>query len=257
MRNTKIVLLSLAFGLLLAGTARALDLTSAKSYFLNADYAASIKECEKILAQTNYSPEMDSVYYILGLSYLKEGNYLRAEDIFEIIIEEFPKSSFIPNALLSWGDAAFLRGNYTQARTRYQGLLKEPSYRQMRPQAYFRLSKCATKEGDTQNAQMYLMRLAHDFPESASKNLGEDDLFKLDKLYYSIQVGFFYNKRYAHSLIIRLGRKGYRSYLEETPADTSNAKSYRVKVGKFRQYKEALAVSKKLAEQGYPTKITP
>lgn len=87
--------------------------------------------------------------------------------------------------------------------------------------------------------------------------MGEDDLFKLDKLYYCVQVGFFYNKHYAHSLIIRLQKKGYRGYLEETPADTSNARSYRVKVGKFRQYKEALAVSKKLTEQGYPTKITP
>lgn len=102
MRYNRIALLFLIFPFLFPRAAHALDLRNAKSYFLNGDYAASIKECEKILAQTSYSPEMDSVYYILGLSYLKEGNYLRAEDIFEIVIKEFPASTFVPDAFLSW-----------------------------------------------------------------------------------------------------------------------------------------------------------
>jgi len=55
---------------------------------------------------------LDELYYLLSLSYLKDGNYLRASDIFEIILREFKGSRFKEDALLALGDTYFLRGDY-------------------------------------------------------------------------------------------------------------------------------------------------
>ncbi|MBN1913662.1 MAG: hypothetical protein JW788_04610 [Candidatus Omnitrophica bacterium] len=49
--------------------------------YLSGDYKAAISEGEKILAQAKDQDGLDELYYILALSYMKEGNYLRASDI--------------------------------------------------------------------------------------------------------------------------------------------------------------------------------
>lgn len=103
----------------------ALNLDQAKIYFLKGDYQSCINECENILAHSGYSRDLDKLYYILGLSYLKQGNLLRTSDIFEIIIKEFKDSDFTEEAILGLGDIYFLRANYDNAQTKYKQILRE------------------------------------------------------------------------------------------------------------------------------------
>ncbi len=104
--------------------AYALDLDKARAYFLSGDYAACINECERILAGAGHSKGVDELYYLLGLGYLKEGNFSRAEDIFNIVLKEFPKSAFKDEAALGLGDTYLLREQYAQAQKHYRQLLK-------------------------------------------------------------------------------------------------------------------------------------
>ena len=80
--------------------AYALDLDKLKAYFLSGDYKSAITEGERVLAKVEDSGPIDELYYILGLSYLKDGNYLRASDIFEIILNECKGSHFKDDAIL-------------------------------------------------------------------------------------------------------------------------------------------------------------
>ncbi|MCX5713505.1 MAG: outer membrane protein assembly factor BamD [Candidatus Omnitrophica bacterium] len=130
----------LTLGLFLAH-ASDLDLDKVKIYFLNQDYKLAISEGEKILANAGNSTKgLDELYYILGLSYLKDGNILRASDIFEIILNEFKVSNFKEEASLGLADTYFLRENYNEAQARYNKLLNDnPKTRLITPIYYRRL----------------------------------------------------------------------------------------------------------------------
>jgi len=155
--------------------AYALDLQQPKQYFLEGDYKAAIKEGEKILAEADYVPDLDELYYILGLSYFKDGNYLRASDIFEIILNEFKESNLKDEAALGSADAYFALGDSKKAESIYQELS--------------RLS-----------------------PES---KIREQAVTRLNQIFYTVGAGIFSKKLNAQNLAQTLISKGYPALVEE------------------------------------------
>ena len=60
-------------------SAYALNLDSLKANLLKGDYKAAISEGERLVARDQRS---DELYYLLGLCYLKDGNFLRSSESF-------------------------------------------------------------------------------------------------------------------------------------------------------------------------------
>ncbi len=118
----------------------ALNLDKIKVHFLAGDYKSAILEGEKLLAGEAQSGRSDELYYILGLSYLKDGNYLRASDIFEIILKEFKNSAFKEEASLGLGDTYFLKGDYGQAEGYFRELINNNPATKLKAQVCYRLS---------------------------------------------------------------------------------------------------------------------
>jgi len=236
-----------------------LNLDKLKSDFLRGDYKSVILEGEKLLACYNRASDLDALYYILGLSYLKEGNYLRASDIFEIILKEFKGSSFKEEARLGLGDTYFLKGDYDKAEECYKELINNNPNSKVKAQIYYRLSQIGAKLGDTQKAKEYLAKLKENFPLNMESRLNKDLSLFLDSsldFYYTIQVGSFSSIINAKNLTQKLIQQGYPAYVEE--ASASDGKTiYRVRVGKLRLRQEACDLEKKLFQEGYPTKICP
>ncbi|MFH1888511.1 MAG: SPOR domain-containing protein [Candidatus Omnitrophota bacterium] len=241
--------------LLLAGNAYCMSLSQAKAYFIKGDYKSAVSEGERILAgYTGHHDNLDELYYILGLAYLKDGNYLRASDIFEIILEEFRNSSFKDEARLGLGDSYFLRGDYVKAQSCYELLLKSSPGTKLKPLIYYRFSQVGIKGGDTRQAKEYLDKLKTDFPYSPETRL-YDDLYAFTDIYYTVQVGSFVNLANARNLCDKLTGRGYDAYFEE--ADMNGTKTYRVKVGKLKSRQDAIDLKSRLSSDGYPTKIIP
>ncbi len=236
-------------------TGYCLSIDKVKFYFLNADYKSAISEGEKVLKGSDTrSPNLAELYYILGLSYLKDGNYLRASDIFEIILKEFKDSLFTEEAKLALGDTYFLKGDYDKAQGYYNELISSNPRTKLKAMAYYRLSQVGFKKGDTQAAKEYLDKLKTDFPSSLEIKLNKD-LYALSDIYYTVQVGSFINTVNARNLRDKLISKGYDAYLQD--ADTNGVKTYRVKVGRLKSRPEASQLENKLSSEGYPTKIIP
>jgi tetratricopeptide (TPR) repeat protein len=275
--------------------AYALNLDSLRVYFLNGEYKACISEGEKILAGASSSKDLDEVYYLLGLSYLKDGNYLRASDIFEIIINEYRRSEFREEARMGLGDSYFARGDYQKALNSYKGLLQDNSRSKLKPALYYRLSQLGKRTGDSRSQQEYLLKLKDEFPQSLEALINKDflpgsanismsmnkpvpleakpatnapdvqtkpDLFveagtnhEIITGAYSVQVGAFSSLNNARSLTFKLKAQGYGSYISE--AASGNKKIYKVRVGGYPGRTEAKAAEKKLQLQGYSTKIIP
>jgi tetratricopeptide (TPR) repeat protein len=244
---------AVCFIILLPAVSFALNLDKLKTSFLNAEYDEAIKEGENILSRQGYSRDMDELYYLLGLSYLKVGNFLRASDIFEIILREFKESGFKAEAQLGLGDTFFLRGDFTAAEQQYQEILDNFPEANLKAALYFRLSQIAVKKGDAQQARSYSERLKQECPLSLEVRIDKDIV--LADFFYTVQVGSFSKSLNAQSLVRKLKNKGYAAYLEEF--ESAKKMNFRVRVGKVNSRKEAEALAKKLALEGYPTKIFP
>ena len=250
-----ILFCALLFGFL--PNAYALDLDKAKAYFLSGDYNSAISEGERLLAGYSSAANSDELYYILALSYMKDGNYLRASDIFEIILKEFKQSSFRDEATLGLGDTYFLRGEYDKAKAYYQELLNINGRGKLVPSAYYRLSQCAFKQGNSAEGKEYLNKLKEGFPLNPELILNRDLCFLPDPsdFYYTVQVGAFSSLENARRLTDKLVQGGYPAYLQEL--DSPGKPSYRVRVGKFKLRQEAAEWNDKLTQEGYPTRICP
>jgi len=238
--------------------AYALGLEKIKVDILKEDYKAAITEGEKILAQVRPDTAgLDELYYILGISYLKDGNYLRASDIFEIILNEFKKSKFHDQAKLGLADTFLLRDNLDQAENNYKELIEKNS--KLSQEAYYRLSQIAFKRGDTDQGKEYLSKLNKDFPFDAQSSLEKpaptQAVSAPVEFYYSVQVGSFGKEENAKNLRDKLNGASYEAYIEETGSDAE--KVFRVKAGKLKTLPEAQELAIKLAKEGYPTKICP
>ncbi|MCX5701708.1 MAG: tetratricopeptide repeat protein [Candidatus Omnitrophica bacterium] len=245
-------LYALSFALLTY--AYALNIDKVKINFLEGDYQSAILEGEKILANNDSLPESDELYYVLGLCYLKDGNYLRASDIFEIIIKEFDDSAFKEEAKLGLGDTYFLRGYYDEAQIYYKELLDSNPKTKLKPAIYYRISQALLKEGDTERAKKYLDGLKKDFPANLEARIN-NDLYSLTDIFYTVQVGSFTKPINAKNFCNKLINEGYDAYIEES--GMNEKKIYRVRVGKLKLRKEAEQLKNKLSSKGYPTKIFP
>jgi len=253
----KNILFSLLFccGLFLVilSKAEALNLEKARFCFLNGDYSACINEGEKILAGSSYSRDVDSLYYLLGLSYLKEANFLRASDIFEIILTEFKNSRFQEEARLGLSDTYFLRDEYNKAAGFYKDLLSKNSRTKFAGLLYYRLSQCAFKTGNASEGRDYLSKLKDQFPLNLEVMINKDLGSPVN--YYTVQVGSFSNIKNAKNLESKLIQKNYQAYTEES--SFRGKVSYRVRVGRFASRSDAINLADKLSREGYPTKICP
>jgi len=256
----KFLVLSFSFALCalsftLIANAYAFNLDKMKARFLSSDYKQAIIEGEKAIAGIEHSTDgLDELYYLLGLSYLKDGNYLRASDISEIILREFKGSRFKEDALLALGDTYFLRGDYQNANAQYRKVIDGNPSSKLRFTAYYRISQCALKTGDTQQAKEYLSRLKEEAPESF-EFISNKDLDTSCDIYYTVQVGSFSSSTNAQNFMQKLIQNGYPAYLEE--AKTQDNVTYRVRIGKFKLRQETQELENKLTQEGYPTKIYP
>ncbi len=237
-----------------AGSLSALNIERAKIPFLSGDYKTAITEGERILTLSGNAPGLDELYYILGVSYLKDGNYLRASDIFEIILKEFKDSKFAEDAEFGLGDAYYLKGDYTKAEEYYKELLKRNPRGKLCASLYYRLSQTAVKRGDTQQAKEYLDKLKNEFPLNLDIRANEE-LKSISDIYYSVQVGSFSSSTNASNLCNRLIKKGYTAYVQEVAREGD--KIYRVKVGRTKLRSEAVELKNKLSLEGYPARICP
>jgi len=236
----------------------ALNLESVKINFLSGDYESAILEGEKILAGAGQAAGLDELYYFLGLSYLKDGNYLRASDIFEIILSEYKDSAFNEDALLGLGDTYFLRADYDKAEEYYNKLVNSNPRTKLKAQVYYRLSQIGFKKGDTQQAKEYLDKLKNNFSLNLEAKMNQD-LPPISEsalgFYYTVQVGAFSKKANAQNLTQKLINLGYPAFIDEMAS--ADKGTYRVRVGKLKMRQEAVELEKKLSQKGYPTKICP
>jgi len=226
---------------------------------MKGDYKSAVIEGEKALSRSGNSKDLDELYYILGLSYLKDGNYPRASDNFEIILNEFKGSALREEARLGLGDAAFLSSDLDKAQAIYDGILDSNPHSKLRAKIYSRLSLVAFKKDQAAKGKEYRDKLAAAFPANNEGGAPDEALTSGQEAgdnYYKVQAGSFSSNRNANNLSDILVKKGYPAFVE-VGLSSKFAKIYRVKIGRLKSREEALNLEERLSREGYPTKVLP
>jgi len=251
-QKDRIYLISLIL-FIFPGICLAMDMDSLKADFLQGNYRRVIFEGQAQVDRINIG-NTDELNYILGLSYLKEGNALSAQDCFKRILSN-QNSKFFNEAKMSLADVYLMQSQFQQAENIYNKIIEDDPNNNLKASLLYRLNQLEIKKGNAQQGNNYYIKLKKDFPLSPelrqNKGLGLPKAAVIDSGQYSVQVGFFQNIENANNLKIKLLSKGFSAYLESSGA------GFRVKVGKFNSQQEALDLEKKLSHEGFPTKICP
>lgn len=252
-------------------------LSAVKIMFMESDYKGAIKKGESLLSGAAKQEQwLDELYYYLGLSYMKTGAYMRAADIFAIIINEFPESAFHEQSYVSVVDSEVLSGDYETARKYAEEFLKKyrkSSYRgkvkermvvidsklrgqnkalapktsaEQRPAPVYEKKAPAiapSKKYETGDLQLLLS------PEVLEQSASSSGVF-------AVQVGAFSSKQNADALANKLSLKGYKVFII-TAHPSEKHTVYKVRVGGYATKAEAASAARVLSQRGYPTKILP
>jgi len=228
-----------------------------EQYFVTGDYEDTVREGVKLLGT---SQEKDKLFYMIGTSLNKLGRYDLARKNFGTLIDTFPRSDFAPLAQLGIADSYYLGGDYKNAVSEYEKYITKYPGSQGAATAYFRIAKCAQKEGRWQEARNYYRKVKSDFPASFEAQMASQALSE-ETLYFTVQVGSFNKKANALKLCDELVKKGYDTSIVKAKGkvllEEKGEESYKVRVGKLNTKEEAEDLAKRLRADGLPTKVLP
>jgi tetratricopeptide (TPR) repeat protein len=196
----------------------------------------------------------DELSYLLGLSYLKEDKLEQAQEYFQRILSK-PISKFKPQAALSSADIYLIKGQFQKAEDIYNKLLEDSPGTSLRAGILYRLSESGYRKGNKEQHNEYLLKLKREFPLSlelrSAKGMPRSEPFLNEIGEFSVQVGFFVKSLNAVNFKDKLLAMGYAAYVEGSSA------GYRVRVGRFKTQAEALDAENKLSREGFSTKLCP
>lgn len=214
----KKMILALVFVAFFSNISLALNIDKVKINFLSGNYAEVIREAEAIIAKGHYSSEL---YYFLGLSYLKRGEFIKARESFKVVVGNFKDTRFKEESRIGMADTYLLSADTSNAKNIYKSILADNPATKYKGEIDQRLNN---------------------IPDLEASGV------------YSVQVGSFANKDNARNLSYKLNSYGYPAYIEEGGLPN---KSYKVRVGRLTSLEEAKVLERRLSKEGYPTKICP
>lgn len=238
--------------------AQAEGIDNLKADFLRGNYRRVIFEAQKF-SGTNSSYDAQELNYILGLSYLKEGDFEKARESFERILNS-PSSKFKAPANLGIADVYLAAGRFKEAEDIYAQIIADNPDTSQKASILYRQSQLEFSKGDIRQGNECLLKLKKEFPLSPELSLtGGFSLISppapvppvKDGAEYFVQIGFFTDKVNANRVKNKLLAKKYPVYIENSSG------SYRVKVGRFKNLEEALDLEKRLSRDGFQTKVCP
>jgi TolA-binding protein len=226
----------------------------AEEYFLNDNYQEAIGKLESIVSHFPRSRYADDALFLIGLSYLKEKDWQEARGNFRKLLGEYHDSNLLAEAQIGLADSSYLAGDINQAISGYRQFLIDNPQGPLLAEVYLKLGRCYQKKGRWDEARYYFKRVCADYPLSfeaveASSMLGND------KLYFTVQVGSFVDRRNALSTCKKLENRGYQAYLSEVKKE--GRLLYRVRVGRFESRGEADYIAGQLRKRGYSPEIYP
>lgn len=257
MRKRVLILLSVSVLIIIAPPVFAVRediLKKVRISFLRDKYQETVEECERLLLRERLSSDMRAeLYYLMGVSFLKQNKFSKAKDNFLRLISRYGQTEFVDDAYLSLGDCYLLSGDIDNALRRYQNFLSKYPKSELLHLVYYRLGESYYRLGQWSNARNYLKKVIESYPQSYEA--GKAKALLDEGLYFTVQVGAFVNRRNARGLYDKLVGRKYPAFI--SLCNKRGRTFYRVRVGKFASRKQAKLTKNRLKRDGFSAQIYP
>jgi tetratricopeptide (TPR) repeat protein len=208
---------------------------------------------ELIAAKPSRADSLEARYY-LGLSQLRLGEYVHAEQVFKKLLAERPADDLYDRAAVGHFDSLYLQGFYEKALKEITDLISRRGNSEMISLFYLKSARANLKLARWDKAQEFLHKLVSDYSGTFEGDVARQLLE--EKQYFTVQVGSFTEKPRAERLVQELTQRKEYAYMVEIRGAAGKA-YYRVRVGQLSALKDAKELETKLAGLGYPTLIYP
>lgn len=229
------------------------QLNDIETAVLEQDYK-KVNELAQAYLQGHASPTgIPQARYYLGLSYLYLENYRASREAFSQIIHNRAAAPWQTKAYIGIIDSYILEDNYHEALKVAERLLEMGPPPEFQSVLFLKLARIHMRLTNWQEARSYLERVINGYPASFEYHTAQQLLE--EKQYFAVQVGAFLDQVRAEKLTGELQAKGEYAYIVET-VDRDANHFFRVRVGQLSTLLEAKHLKRKLANLGYPTRIS-
>ena len=136
-----------------------------KEAYLNSMYDSALTYFENALSES--SPEYKPViYYWTGQSHMAIGNYSKAENIFDIIISDYPETPESVNSQYQKGRIAFKKNSYEESIEKMHSFLEVSGENRLNGNAYFWIGESLFFLGHKKDALFFYSKVINSYPES-------------------------------------------------------------------------------------------
>jgi tetratricopeptide (TPR) repeat protein len=209
---------------------------------------------ERLISKQPPADEYQKALYYLGLSHLSLGNYSKAREAFQQLINQRPDEQLFDKAQIGIIDSFNLSGEFQRALDLANDLLKLRPRSEFTGLIYLKMARSNLKLARWDQAKRLLNKIMIQYPDSLEYHLARQLL--AEQQFFSVQIGAFLDRKRAENLIKEVKGSGEYGYIVET-TDKAGEKFYRVRVGRFSQLDEAQGLNWRLSHLGYPTLIYP
>jgi TolA-binding protein len=155
-------------------------------YFFKNDYPKALS----LFKGLDNIPEKDLLLFWRGETYLKLSDYSKAQDNYDELLNFFPESPYVPQALYSLGWSHFDQKQYEQARDVFQRLLDRFPKHPLAEDAFLKRAESTYNAGDYSSAIKEFNDYLSLYPHSA----------KASEVNLNIADAFYYMEDYTQAL---------------------------------------------------------
>ncbi len=238
------------------------SLRLAHYYFARGFYITCINQLEVFESNLPKSSRKAEAGWLLGMAYLNDGKYNKAQSSFKNVIGNYSNSKFSGWSFMGLGYCYYKQGDYNKAIGSFNRL-EDNSSHPAHAQALSMLSHCYELLGNKRHAESYQEKYDREYPQCffsesiltlppVSENNFEvkevdPEAEKLIGAKYYIQVGAYSSNKNAQRMKNKLVKRNYRTKIEK---QTVNKQSYyKILVGPYSTRSKAQAAKDKLERE--------
>ncbi|MDD5130233.1 MAG: tetratricopeptide repeat protein [Candidatus Omnitrophica bacterium] len=117
-------------------------LLSGQCYFYQSRYLEALNVFEALMNNPQAGNLQDALYFWMGQVHSKGNNFEKAALFYQKLIDNFPRSAFVPEAHYSLGWAFFQEGRFDQSKQAFKSLMEKFPREPQSKDAAFKLIEC-------------------------------------------------------------------------------------------------------------------
>ena len=145
-------------------------------------YQSALMHIEEVVLDAQVVKHQEELTYLWAETLYKTGKLDQAKSKFSWLIEQFPNSRWVPNALYAIGTINVKQENYGEALNAFQKLIDNSPNSDWKPKALYAIGDIHYKQEQHQEALSAFQKLLEEFPDSEYKEVVEHSIAELELL---------------------------------------------------------------------------